>query len=36
MKVGDVVKLPRGCSSHWGLPTGTSRSGGEDSQNRQS
>ena len=22
MKVGDVVKLPRGCSNHWGLPTG--------------
>jgi len=22
VKVGDVVKLPRGCSNHWGLPTG--------------
>ena len=22
MKVGDVVKLPKGCSKHWGLPTG--------------
>ena len=22
MKVGDVVKLPKGCSNHWGLPTG--------------
>ena len=22
MNVGDVIKLPKGCSSHWGLPTG--------------
>ena len=22
MKVGDVIKLPKGCSNHWGLPTG--------------
>jgi hypothetical protein len=22
VKVGDVVKLPKGCSNHWGLPTG--------------
>ena len=22
MKVGDVVKLPKGCSNHWALPTG--------------
>ncbi len=22
MKVGDMVRLPRGCVSHWGLPTG--------------
>jgi len=22
MKVGDVIKLPKGCSDHWGLPTG--------------
>ena len=22
MNVGDVIKLPRGCSNHWGLPTG--------------
>ena len=22
MKVGDVVRLPKGCSNHWGLPTG--------------
>ena len=22
MKVGDLVKLPKGCRNHWGLPTG--------------
>jgi hypothetical protein len=22
MKVGDLVKLPRGTRNHWGLPTG--------------
>ena len=22
MKVGDMVKLPRGCRTHWGLRTG--------------
>jgi hypothetical protein len=22
VKVGDVIKLPKGCSNHWGLPTG--------------
>lgn len=22
MKIGDVIKLPKGCSNHWGLPTG--------------
>ena len=22
MKVGDIVKLPRGTRTHWGLPTG--------------
>ena len=22
MKVGDVIKLPKGCSNHWGLLTG--------------
>jgi len=22
VKIGDVIKLPKGCSNHWGLPTG--------------
>jgi len=22
VKVGDVIKLPKGCSNHWGLPSG--------------